>query len=102
MRTLYHQWLSPFSRKVRLALGEKDLVADFSAEKTWERREEFLALNPAGTVPVLVDEDGTVVSDSVVICEYLDDLYPEPSLIGNNSMPAQLAAIDQPVSVCHQ
>ena len=84
MRTLYHQWLSPFSRKVRLVLGEKDLVADFEAEKTWERREEFLALNPAGTVPVLIDEDGTVVSDSLVICEYLDELHPDPPLVGKD------------------
>ena len=86
MRTLYHQWLSPLCRKVRLTLGEKDLVTELVAEKTWERREGFLALNPAGSVPVLVDEDGTVVADSMTICEYLDELSPEPSLIGRGAV----------------
>ena len=86
MRTLYHQWLSPLCRKVRLTLGEKDLATELVAEKTWERREDFLALNPAGSVPVLVDEDGTVVADSMTICEYLDELSPEPSLIGRGAV----------------
>ena len=82
MRTLYHLALSPYSRKVRLALAEKKLPFDLKAEKIWERRHEFLALNPAGKVPTLVDEDGTVVPDSYAICEYLEERYPEPSLLG--------------------
>ena len=55
MRTLYHLWLHPFSRKVRLALAEKKLDFELKIEKTWERRTEFLAINPAGDVPVLVE-----------------------------------------------
>ena len=82
MRTLYHQWLCPFSRKVRIALNEKRLEFQLRAEPTHHRREEFLALNPAAQVPVLVDEDGTVVADSSVICEYLDERYDDPPLIG--------------------
>jgi glutathione S-transferase len=81
MRTLYHLWLSPFSRKVRIALREKNLTCDLKVEKVWERREDFLALNPAGTVPVLIDESGAVIADSNVICEYLDEAYPEIPLI---------------------
>ena len=81
MRTLYHLWLSPFSRKVRIALAEKSLAFVLKAEKVWERRNEFLALNPAGEVPVLVDDDGTVVVDSSAICEYLEEVCPEPPLI---------------------
>ena len=57
MRMLYHLWLSPGSRKVRLALAEKGLEFSMKVEKTWERRPEFLALNPAGEVPVLVEAD---------------------------------------------
>ncbi len=68
MRTLLHLALSPFSRKVRVALREKNLDFQLRVEKVWERRPEFLALNPAGTVPVLVDEDGTTLADSGVIC----------------------------------
>ena len=85
MRTLYHLWLSPFSRKVRVVLKEKKLDFEMKIEKVWERRREFLALNPAGQVPVLVDEDGTIVADSAAICEYLDELYPEPSLYGEGA-----------------
>ena len=52
MRTLYHLWLCPFARKVRIVLAEKKLPFELEIEKVWERREEFLALNPAGEVPV--------------------------------------------------
>jgi len=82
MRTLYHLWLSPFSRKVRLVLAEKDLTFHMEVEQTWERRREFLALNPTGEVPVLVEPDNTVLADSMAICEYLEEQTPEPNLIG--------------------
>jgi glutathione S-transferase len=82
MRTLYHLWLSPFSRKVRIALREKKLDFEMQIEKVWERRPEFLAINPAGQVPVLIDEDGGAVVDSSAICEYLEEVYPEPMLYG--------------------
>ena len=85
MRTLYHLWLSPMSRKVRLVLGEKKLPFELKFERTWERRPEFLALNPAGKVPVLEDEDGAVVADSYAIVEYLEERYPEPSLLGKTA-----------------
>jgi glutathione S-transferase len=91
MRTLYHLWLSPISRKVRLVLGEKGLEADLIVEKIWERREAYLALNPAGTIPLLLDEDGTSVADSAAICEYLDEVYPEPPVIGRD--PATRAEV---------
>ena len=84
MRTLYHLWLSPFSRKVRVVLAEKNLAFHMVVEETWERRYEFLALNPTGEVPVLVEPDNTVLADSIGICEYLEEKYPEPNLIGKN------------------
>ncbi|HWK44805.1 MAG TPA: glutathione S-transferase family protein [Stellaceae bacterium] len=82
MRTLFHQWLSPFSRKVRIVLKEKGLDFEMKVEKVWERRPEFLEMNPAAEVPVLVESDGTVLADSGVICEYLDEVYRERLLIG--------------------
>ena len=82
MRILHHLWLSPSSRKVRLALGEKKLDFEMKIEKTWERRPAFLAMNPTGKVPVLVEDDGAVYADSAAICEYLDETHPEPPLIG--------------------
>lgn len=82
MRTLLHHPLSAASRMVRIVLTEKNLEFEASIEKPWERREEFLAINPAGDVPVLLETDGGVVCGGMAICEYLDEVYGEPSLIG--------------------
>jgi glutathione S-transferase len=62
---------------VRLVLGEKGMDFDMKVEKTWERRPEFLAMNPAGQVPVLIDDDDTVVVDSNAICEYLEEVHKD-------------------------
>lgn len=75
MRTLYHLWLDPFCRRVRIVLGEKDLPFETVIEKVWERREAFLALNPTGEVPVLTEEDGRHYADTDAVCEYLDEGY---------------------------
>jgi len=82
MRLLYYLPLSPFARKVRLVLAEKRLPFELRSEKVWLRRPEFLELNPAGTVPVLVEDNGLVIPDSTVICEYLDEAYPDMNLLG--------------------
>jgi glutathione S-transferase len=82
MRILYHLPLSPAARKVRLVLAEKRLPFELRAEKTWERRPEYLALNPAGTVPTLVEDNGLTIPHSGAICEYLDEAYPDIGLIG--------------------
>lgn len=84
MRVLYHHTLSPPSRKVRIVLAEKDLDFTLKAEKVWERRAEFLALNPAGEVPVLIEPDGTVLAGTDSVVEYLDEVYREKILIGIN------------------
>jgi len=84
MRTLFHLWLHPFSRKIRLALGEKNLKFEPVIEKIWERRTEFMAMNPAGDVPLMIEDDGVILSGSSVICEYLDEVYPELSLLGDD------------------
>jgi glutathione S-transferase len=84
MRLLYHLPLSPASRKIRIVLQEKTLDFTLKVEKTWERRPEFLALNPAGDVPVLIEPDGTVLAESTAIAEYVDEVYRERLLIGIN------------------
>ncbi len=81
MRTLYHLWLEPASRKVRLVLGEKQLECALTIEKVWERRPEVLALNPAGEVPVLIEDGGAVLAGCTAICEYLDEVHPDPPLM---------------------
>ena len=90
MRTLYHLWLCPFARKVRIVLAEKKLPFELALEKVWERRDEFLALNPVGEVPVLIetgDDDAPprVFADSVSICEYLEETVPDPLLLGGGA-----------------
>jgi glutathione S-transferase len=76
MRQLYHLPISPASRKVRLALAEKSLDFEMIEERDWERREDFLRLNPAGEVPVLIEEDGEIICGASAICEYLEETHP--------------------------
>jgi glutathione S-transferase len=86
MWTLYHVWLSPACRKVRVVLAEKQVDVQLVSEKTWQRREDFLALNPAGEVPVLTHDNGTVVAEPSAICEYLEETCPAPVLIGETPL----------------
>ena len=83
MRVLYHLPLAPYARKVRLVLAEKRLPFELRVEKAWERRPEYLELNPAGTVPTLIEDNGMVIPDSAVICEYLEEAYPDNNLMGH-------------------
>jgi glutathione S-transferase len=90
-RTLYHLPLSPFCRKIRIILGEKHILFDPKIEKPWEERPEFLALNHGGTVPIFIDEDETVTSESNAIAEYLEEVYPQRPILPGT--PAQRAEI---------
>src|SRR6266851_860108 len=98
MRVLYHTTLSPFARKVRVILAEKNLEFTLKLEKVWERRPEFLALNPAGEVPVLIEPDGTVLAGTEAIVEYLDEAYREKLLIGITRSTAPRCAASPPGS----
>lgn len=82
MRVLHHLWLSPECRKIRILLATKGLEFEMRIEKVWERRPEFLAINPAGTVPVLVEPDGSVVAGNAAVTEFIDEVYPDPPMIG--------------------
>jgi glutathione S-transferase len=73
MILLHHHPFCPHSRFVRLALAEMGLEAELVEERFWERRVPFLAINPAGTIPVLVDEDGLAVTGAGSIAAYLDE-----------------------------
>lgn len=75
MRRLFLTLRSPYARKVQLLLAELDLPVESVVVDLANRTAEFNAVNPHGKVPALVDEDGTVVVDSTVICEYLLDRY---------------------------
>jgi len=73
MLTLFHHPFCPHSRFIRLALAEHGLEHRVMEERVWERREEFLMLNPAATTPVLVAEGYPPVPGAAAIAEFLDE-----------------------------
>lgn len=82
MIELYHNDMSVCAQKVRFALAEKNLKWEghhLNLRAGDQQRPEYLKLSPNAVVPTLVD-DGKVIIESTVICEYLDDAYPEPPL----------------------
>jgi glutathione S-transferase len=79
---LYHNNMSTCAQKVRLVLAEKDLQPiehHLNLRAGEQNSPEYLQLNPKGVVPTLVDH-GQVIIESTVICEYLDDAYPQVPL----------------------
>lgn len=73
MAILHHHPFCPHSRFIRGVLGEFGMEPQLIEERPFERREEFLALNPAGTTPVLVDEGVATAPGAGLIAEYLDE-----------------------------
>jgi glutathione S-transferase len=73
MVTLYHHPLCPNSRFARLVLGEYGIEPELIEERSFERRHEFLALNPTGQTPVLVEGHDLIVPDASIIAEYFDE-----------------------------
>lgn len=80
---LYHGWLSSASRRVRLCLAEKGLPYEsvpVDLAKQEHHSAAYLAMNPNGVVPALRLDSGQSLYESSTICEYLDDIAPEPPL----------------------
>ena len=73
MITLFHHPFCPHSRFVRLVLGEYGLDSKTVEERVWERREDFLKLNPDARTPVLIEEGRPAVPGALIIAEYLDE-----------------------------
>lgn len=92
MWQLYQFPLCPFSRKVRLLLGEKGVAYELWRENPWEGRDEFLALNPAGRTPVLHNEErGITLVDSRAICEYFEETVDKaPMILGTAANRAEI------------
>ncbi|MEM7424542.1 MAG: glutathione S-transferase family protein [Pseudomonadota bacterium] len=76
MPTLYHYPLDPFSRRVRLSLGEHDIAAELAEEQPWAPGRTFLDLNPTGILPILLEDGGATVTGAEAIGEYIEETAP--------------------------
>ena len=78
---------NPF--RVRAFLAEKDLrvpLVPVDLSQGAQRTPAFLRLNGRGEVPVLELDDGTTIAESMAICRYLEELHPEPALLGGSAL----------------
>jgi maleylpyruvate isomerase len=100
---LHGFWRSSTSFRVRVALNLKGIAY---SQKTYRLREgdqrqvDYLALNPQGLVPSLVTPDGLVLTQSLAIMEWLDEMFPEPSLLPRDAVGrARVRALAQAVAL---
>lgn len=100
MIELYHNDMSSCAQKVRFVLHEKGLdwkSIELDLRAGEQLKPEFLKINPRGLVPVLV-HDGAVIPESTIICEYLDEAFPEPPLLPKTPLArAQTRLWTQPI-----
>jgi glutathione S-transferase len=80
MLKIYGALLSPFVRKVRTVLAEKQVEYQLVAQNPFDKSEELLQRSPLGRIPALEDEQGRPLADSSVIAEYLEERFPTPPL----------------------
>ena len=85
----FYDSLGPNPKLVRMFAAEKDLTPP-QVEKVdllagANRKEPYLAKNPAGQLPCLELDDGRVISETIAICEYIEEVKPRPALIGTDA-----------------
>ncbi len=86
---LYDFNRAPNPRRARMFIAEKGLdipLINVDLFGMQQLSDEFLAINPAGTVPVLATDDGRHLAEVLAICHYLEQLHPEPPLMGTTPM----------------
>jgi len=102
MTTLYGYFRSSAAYRVRIALNLKNLDYDqipINLVKGEQRGDDHLMRNPQGLVPSLVLDDSSVVNQSLAICEYLDEVHPDPALLPVNALErARVRALAQSVA----
>lgn len=92
---LIDQPFAPNPRRVNIFLAEKGIelpseVLNIPAKE--HLSDEIKTLNPMQTLPILVLDDGTAISESIAICRYFEELHPEPPLMGTT--PLEKATIE--------
>ncbi len=83
--TLYHSPASPNSRRVRIFLAEKGVpvpLAPIDLGKGEQHSDAYRAINPRRVVPTLVLPDGTAIGEVLAIWRYLEEVHPDPALLG--------------------
>lgn len=94
---LYSSKLAPSPLKVLIFLKEKAIfdqveIIDLDLGKLEHKTPEYKAIAPNSKVPALVLDDNTIILETTAICRYLESLYPEPNLFGEN--PIEIASIE--------
>ena len=93
---LYHDLRAPNPRRVRVFLAEKGVAYDtieVSIAAQAHQTPEFRRKNPISLLPVLELADGKILRESMAICRYIEELYPEPNLFGKDAW--ERAVIEQ-------
>ena len=86
---LYDTKVAPNPRRVRIFLAEKGIQVpstNVDLGKMEQREDAYSRINPLQRTPALVLDDGTVITESVAICRYFDELHPEPNLFGKGAL----------------
>ncbi|XP_011137460.1 pyrimidodiazepine synthase [Harpegnathos saltator] len=91
---LYSMTYCPFVHRIRLILTLKNIPHDIVNINLKDKPEWYLEINPKGTVPSYVDSNGETLTDSIVIANYLDEKYPEPTLYNEETKSRDLELLD--------
>ena len=86
---LYDSTLAPNPRRVRMFMAEKGVDYEniqIDIIKGDNLSESFLSINSRGLLPTLVLDDGTVIDETVAICRYIEEMHPEPALLGTDAI----------------
>jgi len=85
---LYNAPISPSPRRARMFIAEKGIdieTREVDLKGGEQLTEEFLAINPRATVPVLVTDSGLSLVENIAIAAYLEEMFPEPPLMGEGA-----------------
>lgn len=86
---LYDASVTPNCRRVRIFLAEKGIqvpLVPVDLAKLEHKKPEYEAINPVQQVPALVQDDGTIITESIAICRYFEETQPQPALFGATTM----------------
>ena len=92
---LYNSNFAPNPRRVRVFLAEKGVSiprVEVDLARLEHKTPEYSAVNPFQVIPALELDDGAVISESIAICRYIEELYPEPNLFG--ATPLERATVE--------